>query len=100
MRTNIRFPLRYVTPRNSLWERITGLEWWAATKLCYRVQLSKLIGVQAHVTVAGVRDVCWPPMPIYVVKIGNKHYIRDGHHRVTRALQAGKKTILAAVIEL
>lgn len=102
MRTNLRFPLRYIMPRNQKWERVTDLTWLTSACSHRYVRVADLVGIQSFVTIAGIKTIKTTDdrRPIYVVKIASVYYIRDGHHRVTNALLSGKKKIFAAVLEL
>jgi len=61
--------------------------------------VSKLVGTQPSVLIKGLAALDWR-RPIYVVRIAGVYYIRDGHHRVYRAIQRGQKTIAAQVLIL
>jgi hypothetical protein len=91
----ISFP--YVRAFTKMWDRVNNLRWVESTKYLCRVQLSELIATQPRVYARGLKHP--DPRPILVVKIGRQLYIRDGHHRATKALNAGRKTILAWVAE-
>ncbi len=38
--------------------------------------------------------------PITVYRVGERHFVRDGHHRVSVAIDLGSLTIDAEVVEL
>jgi hypothetical protein len=40
------------------------------------------------------------PPPIAVYRLGDRHYVRDGHHRVSVAHALGAESIDAQVVEL
>ena len=81
-----------------VWEEVTGFNWFASVVTARRVPIPSLIGTQRSVVVKGLvkRD----RRRILVVSIRGKNYIRDGHHRVTRAIMRGQKTIGAYVVTL
>ena len=102
MPTNRRFPLHYITPKNPVWDRVTDFAVLVSEFTCKRVRIADLVGIQAYVTIAGVEEIkaTCDRRPPFVVKIAGVYYIRDGHHRVTAAMLAGRKTITAEVREL
>jgi hypothetical protein len=48
--------------------------------------------------VAGRRGASLPPISVY--RLGDEHFVRDGHHRVSVALSLGMAAIDAEVTEL
>ena len=48
--------------------------------------------------VAQARGVVIPPISVY--RVDGRHYVRDGHHRVSVARDHGAETIDAEVVEL
>lgn len=88
----------YIRSTNRLFDCVNDFDWRARCPQKMRVRLDMLVGVQPFVTVQGLLDLNWR-RPIFVVRLGEKFYIRDGHHRVTRALSRGQKTINALVVE-
>ena len=82
----------------TIWNDVVDLNWWGTWKTIRRVRLDKLIATQPSVTAGGLINFDWR-RPIFVVRINNKLYIRDGHHRVTRALRREQKTIRAWVAD-
>lgn len=82
----------------TIWNDVVDLNWWASSPRLCRVKVAELIATQPSVTAKGLKTVerDWR-RPIFVVRINNRLYIRDGHHRATRALQRGQKTIRAWV---
>lgn len=44
------------------------------------------------------RGESFPPIDVY--RIGDMHFVRDGHHRVSIAMATGQKTIEAHVVEI
>jgi hypothetical protein len=48
--------------------------------------------------IARRRGTAMPPISVY--RIGDRHYVRDGHHRVSVALALGESTIDAEVVQL
>jgi hypothetical protein len=48
--------------------------------------------------VAGRRGAALPPISVY--RLGEQHFVRDGHHRVSVALSLGMAAIDAEVTEL
>jgi hypothetical protein len=101
MKTKERFPLRFIRPTHRDWEYVNDLFWWNHQHPVSRVAIADLVGIQAYVTVNGVADADETSVhPIYVVEVAGVKYIRDGHHRVTRALKRGHKTVSAEVLTL
>jgi len=100
METYRRFPLHYITEKNPTWDRVNDLNWFVSDFkiISALVKVADLVGTQAYVTIAGLKDLS--ERPIFVVKIRGVLYIRDGHHRVTAALLTEQKTITAEVLEL
>lgn len=93
----IKFPLPHINSRNPLWYKATGLELAGHFTTLKRVKVATLTGTQASVTKKGLITVD-RSRPIIVVRIGKKNYVRDGHHRVTRAWWHAQKTIRAYVL--
>jgi ParB-like chromosome segregation protein Spo0J len=48
--------------------------------------------------IAAQRGASLPPISVY--RIGDRHYVRDGHHRVSVARATGADAIEAYVVEL
>jgi hypothetical protein len=48
--------------------------------------------------IAGRRGAALPPISVY--RLGDRHFVRDGHHRVSVALSLGMAAIDAEVTEL
>jgi hypothetical protein len=48
--------------------------------------------------IAHQRGTALPPIDVY--RVGDRHYVRDGHHRVSVARATGADTIDAEVVEL
>jgi hypothetical protein len=48
--------------------------------------------------IARSRGTTLPPISVY--RVGDRHYVRDGHHRVSVARALGELTIEAEVVEL
>jgi hypothetical protein len=46
----------------------------------------------------GAREPSLPPVSVF--RIGEEHYVRDGHHRVSVARALGETSIDAEVVEL
>ena len=44
------------------------------------------------------RGISLPPISVY--RVGDRHYVRDGHHRVSVARALGESTIEAEVVQL
>jgi ParB-like chromosome segregation protein Spo0J len=44
------------------------------------------------------RGVLLPPIDVY--RVGDLHFVMDGHHRVSVAMATGRKTIQAYVTEV
>lgn len=88
--------IRVFSPR---WEQVTDLNWFREKTKRKWISLDGLIGTQSWVRLQGVKDADLSH-PIFVVVIGGKSYIRDGHHRVTRALELGRRAIPAEVLDL
>lgn len=88
-----------IRPFKPTWERVTDLNWFSVKTKQKWIPLDGLIGTQSWVRLQGVKDADLS-RPIFVVKIGGKSYIRDGHHRVTRALELGRRAIPAEVLDL
>lgn len=101
MRVRERFPLHYIRPTHRDWDRVNlGTDWHAHTKIRMRVRIANLVGVQPTVTIRGVYTDERDDRPINIIKIAGTLYIRDGHHRVTRAIKRKRKTIFAEVLAL
>jgi hypothetical protein len=101
MRTKERFPLRFIRTTHPHWDRVNEPNWFASNFKKARVAIASLVGVQAYVTINGVADADDTAIrPIYVVEVQGVKYIRDGHHRVTRAIKRGRKTVVAEVLVL
>ena len=105
MRFKERFPLKYIRPTHCHWDRVNlDTDWVAATNanktVIATLTIADLVGVQPYVTIKGVYDDEPDYRTINVVEIEGIKYIRDGHHRVTRALRRGRKTIVAEVLTL
>lgn len=100
MRTSIKFTPS-IKPGSDTWERITDVSWFTSDFKHGRVRVASLIGTQSSVTRGGMKIIAtdWR-RPILVVRIAGKSYIRDGHHRVTRAKYLGQQTIAALILEL
>lgn len=81
------------------WNAITEFNWWSYDSVTKNISIADLIATQEYVRLNGLVS-CDPTLPILVVKYRGKFYIRDGHHRTTRARALGKKTVLAEVVEL
>src|SRR4051794_28918081 len=47
---------------------------------------------------ASLRGVALPPIAVY--RVGDKHFVRDGHHRVSVARARGEGSIDAEIVEL
>ena len=88
-----------IRPFTKKWDRVTDLNWFAAKTVTEQLPVDSLIGTQGWVRTQGVKDAR-VNVPIYVVRIGGKDYIRDGHHRVMRARYSGRQTIVAQVLDL
>lgn len=84
---------------NPLWDIVTDMTLSMLQFTRVRLRVSTLIGTQPSVTSKGMKAITtdWR-RPIVVVRIGRKNYIRDGHHRVTRARQLNQRTITADII--
>lgn len=95
----VKLDMPRLRPSTKRWWRITDLNWYSSMFDPQRVRIADLIATQPSVTLRGLLD-CDPEMRIYVVQIGDKKYIRDGHHRTTVARLRGKKTIDALVLKL
>jgi hypothetical protein len=101
MRIKERFPLKYIRPSHPHWDRVTlDTDWHAYPKVTATLTIADLVGVQPYVTIRGVYDDTPDHRSINVVEIQGVKYIRDGHHRVTRAIKRGRKTIIAEVLTL
>ena len=102
MKIKERFPLRFIRPTHRDWDRVNlDTVWWDHPHPVCSVTIAELVGVQAYVTIKGVADADETSVrPIYVVEIAGVKYIRDGHHRVTRALKRGHKTVIAELLTL
>ena len=101
MRVRERFPLHYIRPTHRDWDRVNlDTNWHAHPKTFMRVRIANLVGVQPTVTIRGVYNDERDDRPINIVKIAGVLYIRDGHHRVVRAIKRNRKTILAQVLTL
>jgi hypothetical protein len=98
MRGRLKIPFARVKPFTPMWTAVTSLGWRASTYTLRRVLVADLIGTQATVLRNSllIRDT----RPIYVVRIAGKMFIRDGHHRATRAFLHHQKTIRAFVLDL
>ena len=48
--------------------------------------------------IARSRGISLPPISVY--RVGDRHYVRDGHHRVSVARALGESTIEAEVVQL
>jgi hypothetical protein len=55
-------------------------------------------GRWTHLYVAAQRGAPLPPISVY--RVGEKHYLRDGHHRASVARALGADSIEAYVVEL
>jgi hypothetical protein len=55
-------------------------------------------GRWTHLYVAAQRGAPLPPISVY--RIGERHYLRDGHHRASVARALGAESIEANVVEL
>jgi hypothetical protein len=102
MKFKERFPLKFIRPTHPHWSRV-GLDtdWYGwYPKQMTTLPIASLVGTQPYVTIKGVYDDAPDHRTINVVQIQGIHYIRDGHHRVTRALKQGRKTIAAEVLVL
>jgi hypothetical protein len=95
----IKFPLPHVKPGTAAYETTTGVDWWSEPKRHSRVLIRRLIGTQPSVLIQGISRVEWH-RPIFVVLIAGRMYIRDGHHRVARAIKRKRKTIFAEILTL
>ena len=51
-----------------------------------------------RIAVASRRGEAMPPISVY--RVGDDHYVRDGHHRVSVARALGESTIDAEVVQL
>jgi hypothetical protein len=98
----IKHGMPYVRALSGTWIVVNDFFWWEADIVPRRVRLNRLIATQPYVTSKGLAKVEHDHRgrPISVVRINNKLYIRDGHHRTTRALRRGQKTIAAHVVEI
>jgi hypothetical protein len=64
----------------------------------FRPTSSRVRGRWERLALAQRRGESIPPIDVY--RIGDLHFVRDGHHRVSIALAAGQKTIDAYVTEV
>lgn len=88
--------IRVFSPR---WNQVTDLNWFNSKTTRKWVSLEGLIGTQQWVLLQGVKEADLTH-PVFIVRIAGKSYIRDGHHRVTRARELGRRAIPAEVLDL
>ena len=81
------------------WELVNGFNWHYRKYEILDVPISKLIATQPSVKLKGLLT-CDSDLRIFVAKIGDKYYIRDGHHRTMKAKILGEKTIAALIAEV
>lgn len=81
------------------WELVNGFNWHCRKYEILDVPISKLIATQPSVELKGLLT-CDSDLRIFVAKIGDKYYIRDGHHRTMKAKILGEKTIAALIAEV
>jgi hypothetical protein len=96
------FPLPHVRTFSARWNIVNDLAYQRHDFTVTCVSVASLRGTQRSVTTRGLAEVNerWSySRPIYVVRIAGINYIRDGHHRATRAFNRGQKTIRAYVLE-
>jgi hypothetical protein len=94
----MKFPLPKVGYHTLEWDIATTLNWFMVSHTVRRLPLKKLVGTQSSVLIRGVKNVNWK-RPVFVIRINGVYYIRDGHHRVTRAFLKGQKTIRVQLTE-
>lgn len=99
MKRTLTFPLPKIRRETAAWFRVTDFGVRVEDFKLGRIALDRLIGTQPSVTIKGLASTDWH-RPIYVVIIGRKAYIRDGHHRVVRSLMRNRKTIKAYILKL
>jgi hypothetical protein len=95
----MKFPLRHISYKHWAWDKVNGVGHNMGEFKLRRIRIDKLVGTQPSVRLLGVKHASSYGRPILTVRVGGVIYIRDGHHRVTRAVQRGQKTILAWVKE-
>ena len=100
--TRVRIPLKRTRTFSARWNIVNDITYQSHDFTLMRVPVASLRGTQRSVTTRGLAEVNerWSySRPIYVVRIAGINYIRDGHHRATRAFNRGQKTIRAYVYE-
>jgi hypothetical protein len=88
-----------IKPFSKIWDKVCDLNWHRSNFHPKTLRLRVLRNTQPSVTLKGLLT-CDETLRIYVVKIEGKYYIRDGHHRVTKARILGRKAIDALVAEV
>lgn len=95
----MKLPFEFISPQHPDWDTAAFCaDWWSREKELRYVRVEWLIGVQDTIDEWFMnRDLS---IPIRVAVIDGVYYVRDGHHRVSKARKLRRKTILAEVLEV
>lgn len=96
---SIPLPFHFIKNSHPDWNNAAVYPGWRQLdKQLRRVPVEWLVGVQKTID----SDYMTHPLtiPIRVCVVDGVYYVRDGHHRVSKALRLGRKTILAEVLEI
>lgn len=96
---NIPLPFHFIAHNHPDWDDAAFYVGWSAgDKQLRRVPVEWLVGVQKDID----HNYMSRPLSlrIRVCVVDGVYYVRDGHHRVAKALRLGRKTIWAEVLEV